>query len=144
MKILNQMFHTTGGRPTKMMSKIARRRKGGFTLIEIMIVVLIIGILLAIAIPNFMRAREASRAKSCCANLRQVETAKEQWAMDTKAAQGDPVVAANIDPYIKGTSTALACPSGGTYDYTALGTNAACDAGSGTPGTYDYHGLDLP
>ena len=64
----------------------SKKRQKGFTLIEIMIVVLIIAILLAIAIPNFLRARETSRAKSCQGNLRQVETAKEQWAMDTKAA----------------------------------------------------------
>ncbi len=73
-----------------------RRRKGGFTLIEIMIVVLIIGILLAIAIPNFMKARESSRTKSCVANLKQIQAAKEQWAMDTKAASGAAVDAGDI------------------------------------------------
>src|SRR5438552_13514260 len=45
-----------------------------------------IGILLAIAIPNFVKARETSRAKSCIANLKQIDAAKEQWAMDNKAA----------------------------------------------------------
>ncbi len=123
-----------------MMSKIARRRKGGFTLIEIMIVVLIIGILLAIAIPNFMRAREASRAKSCTANLRQIETAKEQWAMDTKAAAGAAVAAGSLDAYIKGGEVALSCPSAGLYTFSALGTNAVCSIG-GVAGTYNYHGL---
>ena len=68
------------------MSKLCKRAHQGFTLVEIMIVVLIIGILLAIAVPNFIKARESSRAKSCVANLKQIESAKEQWAMDTKAA----------------------------------------------------------
>src|SRR5436189_191456 len=62
----------------------ARWGRKGFTLVEIMIVVLIIGILLAIAVPNFIKARETSRSKSCVANLKQVEAAKEQWCMDNK------------------------------------------------------------
>ena len=70
-----------------------------FTLIEIMIVVLIIGILLAIAVPNFIRAREQSRAKSCSANLKQIDAAKQQWAMDNKIASTStvaPVLATDL------------------------------------------------
>ena len=59
-------------------------KKAGFTLVEIMIVVLIIGILLAIAIPNFVAARESSRAKACVGNLKQIDSAKQQCAMDNK------------------------------------------------------------
>jgi prepilin-type N-terminal cleavage/methylation domain-containing protein len=122
---------------------LLRKRRGGFTLIEIMIVVLIISVLLAIAIPNFMRARETSRAKSCCANLRQIETAKEQWAMDNKASDGDaPPADLWTDPnnYMKDEPV---CPSGGTYDFTVVGTFATCSIG-GTAGEYNYHGLDQP
>ena len=125
------------------MSKFRVRRRKGFTLIEIMIVVLIIAVLLAIAIPNFLRARETSRAKSCSANLRQIETAKEQWAMDTKAgATDEPGAADLVDEYMKGTPDTLPeCPSGGTYTIDTMSVRPSCDAGSGTPGTYDYHGL---
>ncbi len=59
-------------------------KKAGFTLVEIMIVVLIIGILLAIAIPNFVAARESSRAKACVGNLKQIDSATQQYCMDKK------------------------------------------------------------
>ena len=117
-----------------------KKRRSGFTLIEIMIVVLIIAILLAIAIPNFLRARETSRAKSCSANLRQIETAKEQWAMDNKKGAGDtPDLAADlVGTYIKSTPT---CPSGGAYTVGDMSTRPTCDIG-GVAGEYNYHGLE--
>jgi len=117
--------------------KALRKKKDerGFTLIEIMIVVLIIGILLAIAVPNFVKARETSRAKACVSNLKQIDSAKEQWAMDTKAGDGDPGPAmgdiAGAGLYIKAEPE---CPSGG--DYIAgignIGTDPTCSLGATT------------
>jgi len=72
-------------------------KKAGFTLVEIMIVVLIIGILLAIAIPNFVAARESSRAKACVGNLKQIDSAKQQSAMDNKLAANDTTSKFYID-----------------------------------------------
>ncbi len=100
-------------------------KKKGFTLVEIMIVVLIIGILLAIAVPNFLRARESSRTRSCIANLRQIEAAKEQWAMDNKKGATDTPVQGDLAPtYVK---SYPACPSGGTYTIGNMSTNPACN-----------------
>ena len=115
-----------------------RRVHSAFTLIEIMIVVLIIGIILAVAIPNFVHARESSRGRSCVANLKEIDTAKEQYAMDNKLTTGDGTLAA--DPltvsgsmlvgssnYIK---TAVVCPSTGTYTVGAIGTLPTCSIGA--------------
>jgi prepilin-type N-terminal cleavage/methylation domain-containing protein len=105
------------------MTKFKNRSKG-FTLVEIMIVVLIIGILMAIAVPNFINARESSRKSSCIANLKQMDSGKEQWAMDNKAAAGASVAMTDLTPtYLKSTPT---CPSGGTYTVGNIGTNPTC------------------
>jgi prepilin-type N-terminal cleavage/methylation domain-containing protein len=103
-------------------------RKKGFTLVEIMIVVLIIGILLAIAVPNFIKARENSRTRSCIANLRQIEAAKEQWAMEMKKASTDVPAWTDLTPsYVKSQPT---CPSGGTYTIGAINANPTCSTGA--------------
>ena len=90
-----------------------RNKRTGFTLVEIMIVVLIIGILLAIAVPNFIKARQNSRLQTIIGNLKQIETAKEQWAMENGKTSTDVPVSGDLSPtYMK------SWPSGpvtGTY-----------------------------
>jgi type II secretion system protein G len=110
-----------------MRTLLNRRRERGFTLVEIMIVVLIIGILLAIAVPSFMSARERSRANACRSNLRQIQAAKEQWAMATN--QG-PTATPGWDNLVPDfIQQQPSCPSGGTYTIGNMSTNPTCSIG---------------
>jgi prepilin-type N-terminal cleavage/methylation domain-containing protein len=108
-----------------------KMNKKGFTLVEIMIVVAIIGLLAAIGIPSFQKARSTSREKSCLNNLRMIDAAKEQWAMESNAVDDASPVAGNLDDYIRGGSAALICPAGGTtfadsYTINAMNVSATC------------------
>ena len=105
-----------------------KNHKRGFTLVEIMIVVLIIGILMAIAIPNFMSARARSQTSSCIASLKQIEGAKEQWAMVNKKGATDSPVSSDLvggatDGYLKSYPT---CPTSGTYTIGNMSTRPTC------------------
>ena len=99
----------------------SKNRTAGFTLVEIMIVVAIIGLLAAIAIPNFVRARTSSQMNACLNNLRQIDGAIQQWALETKqAATAAIITGAPISGYLK---TLPICPSagtGGTFDSSYL------------------------
>mgnify|MGYP006302331987 CR=1 FL=1 len=101
-------------------------KKQGFTLVEIMIVVAIIGLLAAIAIPSFVKARNTSRQNACINNLRQVDSGKEQWAMAVNKNDGDNPTTDDVNDYIKGDSTPV-CPAGGEYTYMPIGTNPRCN-----------------
>ncbi|HZQ46696.1 MAG TPA: type II secretion system protein [Verrucomicrobiae bacterium] len=93
--------------------KLNRIKKSGFTLVEIMIVVAIIGLLAAIAIPNFVRARTTSQMNACINNLRQIDGAKQQWALENKATSTASPGVTDIQPYLgRGSNgTQPTCPS---------------------------------
>jgi len=83
----------------------------GFTLVEIMIVVAIIGLLAAIATPNYVRARTHSQMNACINNLRQIDSAKQQWALETRQATNATPEFSDISGYLKNAAT---CPAGGS------------------------------
>ena len=125
-------------------------RPAGFTLVEIMIVVAIIGLLATIAIPNFVRARLKAQQSACINNLRQIDGAKQTWALENKASQTTTPVIANIQPYLgRGTAgTAPTCPAdpansfGTSYSLNDLQTAPACLILPGASGDTTGHHLD--
>ena len=120
---------------------IANRNRFGFTLVEIMIVVLIISILFSIDVPNFVTARNSSRARACIQNLKEIDSAKTQWIMNNRAvsnylftADSNSAMPDFVPTYIR---KLPACPGGGTYTVSDGTTNPTCN--------YVMHGTyDIP
>ena len=104
--------------------------KNGFTLVEIMIVVAIIGLLAMVAIPSFIKARNQSQTKACINNLRIIDGAKEMCAIEYGGANGALLLTPEaMLQYIKGNDMPV-CPVGETeYIINVVGTPPMCDAG---------------
>jgi prepilin-type N-terminal cleavage/methylation domain-containing protein len=107
------------------------RRGSGFTFIEIVIVITIIGLLVAIAIPYSIRARDNARLSSIRHNLRQIESAKTQWAIDNKKTTGDPVANIAVLSNYFSRNTGVHDVMNETYIPNAIGTPAEADLPKG-------------
>ena len=102
--------------------------QAGFTIIEIMIVVLLLGLLAAIAIPNFIRSRTSAQTNVCINNLRTIDYAIQQWALEEKQQTQATVHFSDISAYLK---SSVLCPAGGTtfgdsYLISVVGAQPLC------------------
>ncbi len=106
----------------------------GFTLIEIMIVVALIGMLMAIAIPNFVRARRDAQKNTCINNLRVIDAVKQQWALEARKSASDTPSAEEVLSFVSRGSAAIpTCPAAGnstdledSYSINDVGTAPEC------------------
>lgn len=101
-----------------------RKSRFGFTIVELAIVVLVLGILLTVAIPFYQGARERAWTHACLENLTKIDQAKQLWQMENnKDSNDEPVWGELIPRYLK---TRPLCPTGGEYEIRHCGTASTC------------------
>lgn len=98
----------------------------GFTLVEILITVAIIGILVALALPNFVKSRTHARKHTCIENLSQIETAKQLWGLEKGKTEGDIPTDNDLFGSDKHVKKKPVCPGGGNYELKPIGVTATC------------------
>ena len=114
----------------------SKRAQDGFTLVEIMIVILILSVLLNIAMPAMIHARDTGQCRSCVVNLKRISGAKEQYAMDNRLSYNSTYVfnwTNDLSTYIRGpmpTCPTHSSATGFAYNFNTIGTPATCPYGA--------------
>ena len=106
--------------------QIKHSGRAGFTLVEIMIVVAIIGLLAAVAIPNLVSAQKKAKRQGCITNLKTIAGAKVEWALIAKKSDADVPSDGDLFGPDKSIAEKPSCPGGGTYDVKAVSEKPTC------------------
>lgn len=102
------------------------QNRSGFTLIEIMVVVAIVGLIASIGIPNFLKAREAAQTRACISNLKTIDDAKQLWALDSKKNPNDTPTQGDLVGTSAYPKKMPVCPTAGTYSFEEVGSFPTC------------------
>jgi competence protein ComGC len=111
----------------------SRRNNSAFTIVEIVVVVGLVAMVLALAVPNLFKSRDEAQVKACIASLKAIDTAKQQWAVDKR--KGHASIPTDEDLFGAGLyiSVKPSCPSGGTYSLNAVNMRPACSISGHAP-----------
>ena len=118
--------------------KLAKlKAKDGFTLVEIMIVVAIIGLLAVIAIPSFFKNREVAQKNTCISNLRVLDTAKQLWGMETGKGDDDEPDESDLVGFGLYLKKMPVCPASGQYLFETIADAPTCDFNGGAAHVFE-------
>ncbi len=119
-------------------NRVRSNREPAFTLIEVMFAIMIVGMLTALAAPSFLNARQKSRKNICIENLRQMDSAVQQWAFENSVAPQNSYAFTNtaILKFLKGSQLPL-CPAGGVYEAgMTIGASPSCTVSGHALGSF--------
>src|SRR5690349_14142128 len=113
---MNQSDRRTApnGAQPKLRPTYLETARSGFTILELMIVVSLIGLLAVIAIPNFLASRTAAQRGACIPHLRQIDEATQEWAIEKQKPEDTVVTWPDISPYLK---YSVVCPTSGSASF---------------------------